>query len=125
MAYYLGREAFLKSVFFAFAHELLMEMNSWQIKSPCYLEGGGGGGKKRCLQLQVKICLHFFKEWLFSLLLYTNLGSVPINYICPLGLICIEKRMTEKPTILDDLVALYFYFHNCLNMALYCRVDES
>jgi len=50
MTYYLGREAFLKSAFFAFAHELLMEMNSWQIKSPWYL---GKKRKKGCLRVQV------------------------------------------------------------------------
>lgn len=34
MACYLDGETFLKSAFFALAPELLMKMNSWQIKFP-------------------------------------------------------------------------------------------
>lgn len=109
MAYYLSREAFLKSVFFAFAHELLMEMNNWQLKSPWYL---GKKKKKKAFNIKFKICLHFFlkrRAFLSTVKILILVQSSSTTFVI-WDSSALKKRMIEKPTILHDLIFVFIIF---------------
>lgn len=94
IAHYLGRKTLLKSVFFVFAHELLMKMNGWQIKSPWYL-----GVKKNAFNYKFKICLHVFRKGVASLYrcIPTLVQSSSLALTSsPLWLICTEKKIKKN-----------------------------
>lgn len=86
-AHYLGRKAFLKSVFFVFACELLMEMNSWQIKSPWSL----GQKKKKPSSLR-SVNMSLEREQLLSTVVYQPWFSLHHLHL----FMCTEKKEWQK-----------------------------